>query len=497
MKVDQLFEALVIGSGALVWRMDENGGLLEMAPAAPARGFESWLGFGCRESVHPDDLDRVTQAWDRARLCGELSEITYRALRHGEHRWMTVRGTPAPTGDGRFHWVGLLTDIHETVTAKESLQKTERLEAIGRLTAGVAHDFNNLLTVIASGAEALVDGLEASHPLRAQAALTLHAAGRGAELVSGLLAFSRQQPLRPRPVDLDALLARAAPMIQRTLGEDVEVRLGARDSGLGCLVDPAQLENALINLCINARDAMPSGGRVTIEAKAVSVCDAAAGRLGLKAGEHVLLTVTDEGCGMSPETLEHAIEPFFTTKAGRGSGLGLSMVYGFVSQSEGRLEISSAEGAGTCVRLHLPRVDVGAAPAEPEARAPTPDALAIRVLLVEDDDLVRDQLTRQLTQMGCQVTAAAAGPEALAAVRAGTPFELLMTDIIMPGGLNGFEVAEAVQRLRPGTPVLFTSGYSDERVRSAGRRANARVLQKPYRRAALARALAEAVAEPA
>jgi PAS domain S-box-containing protein len=496
MNAEQLFDALALASGALVWRTDAHGRILALAPAERAMGFEGWLGFGWRDGVHPDDLERVTQAWDRARLLGELSEITCRALRDGEHRWITVRGVPAPANDERTHWVGLLTDIHETVIAKQALQKAERLKAIGRLTAGVAHDFNNLLTVIAAGAEALVDGLEASHPLRAHAALTLHAAGRGAELVSGLLAFSRQQPLRPRPVDLEALLTRMAPLVQRTLGEDVEVHVAGALAGLGCRADPALLETALLNLCFNARDAMPAGGRVTLEVEAVEVSDAAAPHLGLKPGPHVALTVSDEGCGMSPETLEQAIEPFFTTKeAGRGSGLGLSMVYGFVSQSDGRLEIASTEGVGTRVRLYLPRATVVAA--EPEPRIAPPDALAIRVLLVEDDALVREQLSRQLLRMGCEVTPVSAGPQALAAVRAGAPFDLLMTDIIMPGGLNGFEVAEEVQRLRPGTPVLFTSGYSDERLRSAGRRANARILQKPYRRAALARALAEAVAEPA
>jgi PAS domain S-box-containing protein len=598
----QLFDALVRSSGAIVCRSDEHGRLLAMGPPELAGGYEDWLGHGWRRQVHPDDLDRVTQAWDAARLTGVLAEFSYRARRNGEHRWVSLRATPAAGPQGRVNWVALLNDIHETVTAKdelkrseaayravveaaschvwraeppvraqdgdarglgfihpddreaawegwlaikasgqpgelrfrsrirsgehrrcltrcvpirgeegevlewvgavtdvqdaelaqESLRKAERLKAVGRLTAGVAHDFNNLLMVITSGAEAIVDGLEAAHPLRAQAALALHAAARGAELVNGLLSFSRQQPLRPRAVALDGLVERLKSLIQRTLGEDIEIRVG-RQAADACLADPSQLEAALLNLCLNARDAMPRGGRVTIETDLVAFSDEAAPHLGLQSGDYVVLSVSDEGCGMSPETLEQAVEPFFTTKeAGRGSGLGLSMVHGFVAQSGGHLAISSAEGAGACVRIYLPRAVAETAAVEPvlpEASSP-----AVRVLLVEDDDLVRAQLTRQLTQMGCEVTPVAAGPAAVAAAEGEAAFELLMTDIIMPGGMNGFQVAEQIQRLRPDLPVLFTSGSSDERIRSAGRRANVSVLRKPYRRAALARALAEAVA---
>ncbi|HEY3695734.1 hybrid sensor histidine kinase/response regulator [Phenylobacterium sp.] len=604
----QVFEALAAASGALAYRTDEHGRVLEMGPPELAGGFETWVGHGWREQVHPQDLDRVTQAFDLARVSGRLSEISYRALRSAAYRWVSVRATPVVAGDGRLQWVGLLTDIHETVSAKEelrrseaayralaeasschvwraapgagyragsdgdrkssglglvhpedraktleswgaisasglpgdlrfrartasgayrlhqtrcvpirddqgevvewvgavsdihdaeaaleALRKAERLKAIGPLTAGLAHDFNNLLMVITSGSEAIVDGLEASHPLRARAALALHAAERGAELVDGLLSFSGQQQLRPCAVDLEAFLQRLEPLVRRALGEDVEVRVVRHGPAGACMADPTQLETALLNLSLNAREAMPRGGPLTIETELVAFSEEAAAHLGLRPGDYVMLSVSDEGCGMSPEMLEIAVEPFFTTKeAGGGSGLGLSMVHGFVDQSEGHLAISSTEGVGTRVRIHLPRAALEAAAAKPAA--PRAAELALRVLLVEDDDLVREQLQRQLVQMGCEVTSVGAGPEALAVAQQGQPFELLMTDIIMPGGMNGFEVADRIQRLRPGLPVLFTSGYSDERIRSAGRRANARVLRKPYRRAALAQALAEAVA---
>jgi PAS domain S-box-containing protein len=612
-KAFDLFQGLVRTTGAVVWRADANGQVAEMAPPDRAVGYEAWLGDGWRGAIHADDLDAVRRACALARRTGELAGVTFRGRRGGEYRWLTARGAATGSPGGVLQWIGVLEDVHEAVTAKldlkrseaayralveassslvwrttpegkmtdvqgwtggqevvvpdlidlihpqdlaviqrrwrteiiaagrpdelrfrvrtpagdyrrcvsrcvpirdeagellewigsvhdvhdaevarEALERAERLKAVGRLTAGVAHDFNNLLTVITGGVEAVIEGLAPDDELRSQAELALHAAERGAELVSGLLSFSRKQPLRPRPLDPEALLFKLEPMIRRTLGEEIDVRIRRRDAVCACTVDPAQLETALLNLCINARDAMPDGGRVTLEIETATFSDEAAPHLDMRPGAYVVLSVQDEGCGMSPETLLHAIEPFFTTKAaGKGSGMGLSMVHGFVEQSGGRLSISSTPGAGTCVRLYLPR----AAGRPEEAPAPRPAQASPhgRILLVEDDDLVRDQLVRQLGQMGCQVTAARTGPEALAAVIGGTPFDLLMTDLIMPGGMNGFEVAEQIRQVRPDLKVLYTSGYSDERVLSAKASSGARFLQKPYRREALARAVSEAL----
>jgi PAS domain S-box-containing protein len=372
-------------------------------------------------------------------------------------------------------------DMRDHVAAEEKLRQAQKMEAVGRLSGGIAHDFNNLLTVVIGATETLAEALAARPDLQDVARVAMEAAERGAELVSQLMAVSRTQPLAPQTVNCNRFLEALLPILRRTLSKGIEVRLEAAPDEVCCLADLTQLTSAMLNLTINARDAMPNGGSLVLRAA--------------RAGEMVMLSVDDTGEGMTPQTRARALEPFFTTKPeGKGSGLGLSMVYGFAVQSGGRLEIDTREGAGTRVTLCLP-VTAGACP---EAPASPPPAAALtpnlKVLVVEDDDLVRGQVMRQLAALGCEARACANGYDALDVMAAGEAIDLLMTDINMPGGLNGRQLADHARLLAPGLPILFTSGHTEDPVlRSVGHDPRAVFLAKPYRRAGLARKLAELI----
>jgi CheY-like chemotaxis protein len=366
--------------------------------------------------------------------------------------------------------------------AEEKLRQAQKMEAVGRLTGGVAHDFNNLLTAVIGSAEVLSHNLSDRPDLQPMADLVLEAAERGADLVSRLLAFSRRQPLAPQPIECTAFLETLVAMLRRTLGEDIEVAVTPFAGELRCLADPAQLTSAMLNLCFNARDAMPNGGRLAI----------AAARQPERYGTAwVVLSVEDTGAGMAPETIERALEPFFTTKpAGQGSGLGLSMVYGFATQSGGRLEIESELGRGARVKLYLPETcEAVTAAVEP---TPTPAATGQHILVVEDDDLVRAQAGRQLAALGYRVTEASHGREALDRLGQIADIDLVLTDVVMPGGMSGRQLADHARLLNPRLRILFTSGYTEDAIVKGGR-LTADFLAKPYRRAELARKVAEAL----
>jgi CheY-like chemotaxis protein len=339
--------------------------------------------------------------------------------------------------------------------------------------------------VVIGSAETLADSLADDAELASVARMALDAAERGAELVSRLLAFARTQPLTPQPVDCNKFLDALLPVLRRTISRDIKIEVEAADGELCCVADLTQLTSAMLNLCINARDSMPGGGRLTVRAEREGEPESGNPAF-------VVLSVQDTGDGMSPQVRARALEPFFTTKpVGKGSGLGLSMVHGFVSQSGGRMEIESELGEGACVRIYLPQTACAEAPAEPELLA-VAAAPRRHVLLVEDDDLLRDQVARQLTLLGCQVTVECNGHDALQRLIETYDVDLLMTDIAMPGGLNGRQLAEHARRLRPDLRILFTSGHTDEAaIRALGMDGMSRFLGKPYRRAALARKLAE------
>ncbi len=443
-------------------------------------------------SIHADDAARVAAAADRLRSGAEDGyHETYRVWRGDgglatvEDRAFAVRGA-----DGRVVRVmGSVTDTTETRAIEEQLHQAQKLEAVGQLTGGVAHDFNNILTVILGNAEMLTDALDPQPDLKRMAAMTAASAQRGAELTSRLLAFSRRQPLEPRVIDVSNLIANMEYLLRHSLGEDIDIEV-VRAGGLWrAEVDPGQLETALLNLAINARDAMNGAGKLTIEtANAALDADYAAATFDVAPGQYVTVTVSDTGPGMPPDVRARAFEPFFTTKgSGQGSGLGLSMVFGFVKQTGGHVRIYSEPGEGTAVKLYLPRAR-RATPAEPAPRRTAARAGGDEaVLVVEDDTLVRDHLVGQLHALGYTVMDAADGPQALAWLDTDARVDLLFTDVVMPGGLNGRELAREARARRPGLKVLFTSGYTENTIIHQGRLdPDVTLLSKPYRRDQLA-----------
>jgi nitrogen-specific signal transduction histidine kinase/CheY-like chemotaxis protein len=390
-----------------------------------------------------------------------------------------------------------MVDISERRMLQEQLRQSQRLDAIGQLTGGVAHDFNNLLTVILGNAETLAECLTDDQRLRMLADVTAKAAERAAELTSRLLAFARRQPLEPKATDINRQIAHMDSLLRRSLGEHVEIEL-VRGGGLWkAMVDPGQLENALLNLCINARDAMPQGGRLTIEtANTLLDSEYVKQHAELSPGRYVMIAVSDTGTGMDKDTMQKAFEPFFTTKeVGKGSGLGLSMVYGFIKQSFGHIRIYSEPGEGTTIRLYLPRADRDEEVTSATA-ASEPDRGSERILLVEDDDMVREHVHALLLQLGYHVVPACNGKEALELLDQKGPFDLLFTDVVMPGGISGRQLADMVRTRYPDMPVLYTSGYTENAIVHHGRLDTGVVLlQKPFRRHELAEKLRQVLGE--
>jgi PAS domain S-box-containing protein len=386
---------------------------------------------------------------------------------------------------------GFVRDLREQRDTEEQLRQAQKMEAVGQLTGGVAHDFNNLLTVIIGSLEIAEQRVEGG--LRATIANALKAAERGANLVQQLLAMSRRQTLAPSAIDLNGLSSAMGDVLRRTLGEQVEIEMQFEAKLWLAYADKGQVESALLNLAINARDAMPNGGKLTIETGNVTLDENYAARNAeVSPGEYVMLALTDTGIGMTPDVMQRAFEPFFTTKGvGKGSGLGLSMVYGFAKQSKGHLKIYSEVGHGTTVRLYLPRLaaDAGA------SIAPSPDVERGEdarghesILVVEDDGDVRGFVVFQLQDLGYHVIQAANGLEAQRIVAGDTAIDLLLTDVVMPGGISGRDLAESALRARPGLKVMFTSGYTENSIVHHGRLdPEVNFLAKPYRRQELAR----------
>jgi PAS domain S-box-containing protein len=403
--------------------------------------------------------------------------------------------------DGTVTYYSLVArDLSERQETEARFARSRRLEAVGQLSAGVAHDFNNLLLVILGNAEILEGGHQNDPRLRQAVGLIRQASGRAAELTERLLTFARQRSLKPQPVRLDRLVGDMLSLLQRSLGEAVQVQVDL-DPSLGpVFVDRSELETTLLNLAINARDAMPRGGQLTIEAQNVDFDADANGPRELAPGNYVMIAVSDTGAGMSRETLERVFEPFFTTKdPGRGTGLGLPMAFGFARQSGGHLAIYSELDCGTTVRLYLPRHKEEAPLRQalaPVETAPAPGG-SERVLLVEDEPLVRQFVETQLSTLGYRVVSASNGEEAMHALRSDLAFDLLLTDIVMPGKMKGPEIAAEARRQTPTIKVIYTTGYAQQAAFAhAGVPADAPVLSKPYRRATLARLL-RSVLEPA
>jgi len=463
--------------------------------------------------VHPDDLKKAAAAWERALTTGAVYETEFRIRRHdGVYRWFLVRAEPVRDEDGTIvNWIGTNTDIEhsraqaaelanlnatleqqvqqrtgELMAAEEALRQSQKMEAVGQLTGGIAHDFNNLLAGITGSlelaerriAQGRVD--EAGRYLGAAQG----AAKRATALTHRLLAFSRRQTLDPKATDVNRLVVGMDDMIRRTMGPQIAVEVVAAAGLWATLVDPNQLENALLNLCINARDAMPDGGKLTIETANRWMDERAAREREIPPGQYISMCVSDNGAGMPPEVVAKAFDPFFTTKPiGQGTGLGLSMIYGFTRQSGGQTRIYSEVGQGTMVCLYLPRHlgDVVEQGVQAEPSAPALEAAGQTVLVVDDEPLIRLLVVEVLEELGFTAIEAGDGPSGLKILQSDARLDLLITDVGLPGGMNGRQMADAARETRPDLKVLFITGYAENAVVGHGHLEHGmHVMTKPF-----------------
>ncbi len=452
------------------------------------------------EAIHPDDRERY-RAYDEAyKENPEIVEIEFRMI-DPEGEIVYVRELMQPILDDTGRLIqSIITnqDITDQKRTEDQLRQAQKMEAVGQLTGGIAHDFNNLLAVILGNLELVEDEIRNGSQASEWLQTAIAAAERGAGLTQRLLAFSRKQALRPAAVDANALVQGMLDLLRRTIGERIEIEL-VRDAGLWqCLADPNQLENAILNLAINARDAMLAGGKLTITTSNARIDDDyALAQPDVRPGQYVLVAVSDTGSGMSAVVQQHAFEPFYTTKdVGRGSGLGLSMVYGFTKQSGGHVSVYSEVSVGTTIRLFLPRFSgeevAKAAGADPVEFGKADGAV---VLVVEDDRDLRALVIRMLRSLGYGVIEANSGAPALEILRSASEVDLLLTDVVLPEQMSGSALVEAALRVRPDLRVLYMSGYTEDAIVHQRRLvAGDPFLQKPFRRLDVARAVQKALA---
>jgi PAS domain S-box-containing protein len=503
----------------MMWVSDPSGSLTYLNRLwceFTGQSLEAALGAGAWDALHPEDRQHYKASFLSASTNGEPFRAECRVRRSdGIYRWALSAAAPRFSDDGAFlGYIGSIIDIThrkeserilqeanvvlerrvaaaiaERAHTEAQLRQAQKMEAIGKLTGGVAHDFNNVLQVIAGNLQLL--GRDVAGNVRAEQRLqtAIAATSRGSRLASQLLAFGRRQPLSPKTVNLGRLVRGIDDMLRRSLGEGVEIETIIAGGLWNTFVDTVQVENALLNLAINARDAMQGQGKLTIEAGNAYLDDTYVARHGdVTAGQYVMVAVTDTGCGIPAELLERVFEPFYTTKPeGQGTGLGLSMVYGFVKQSGGHIKIYSEVGEGTTVRIYLPRAR------QPEDVETDIDTGPITggsetVLVVEDDEDVRGTVVDLLSELGYRVLRAKEAQSALAIVESGVPIDLLFTDVVMPGPLGSPELARKARERLPNIAVLFTSGYTDNAIVHGGRLDDGvDLLSKPYSREAMAR----------
>ncbi|MGJ4890817.1 PAS domain S-box protein [Bradyrhizobium sp. HKCCYLRH3099] len=490
-------------------QIDDKGAILNWNSQA-----EKIFGWSRAEIIGRDVFDVITVGGEGEELRAALGRLVMtgqaNALGSGRRREVMVKRrdgrefraelsvTALKTRSGVV-LNGFFRDLTDKIATEERIRQSEKMEAIGQLTGGIAHDFNNILTVITGTIEILAAAVAKEPQLAAITRMIDEAAARGADLTQHLLAFARRQPLQPREIDVNTLMIDTAKLLRPTLGEQIEIESVFQDETCVAHVDPNQLATAVINLALNARDAMPDGGKLILETGWADLDENYASLYDdVRPGRYAMIAVSDSGSGIPAGIIDKVFNPFFTSKGpGKGTGLGLSMVYGFVKQSAGHIRIYSEEGHGTTIRMYLPPGSDGAVTL-PSGAAPAVQGGHETILVVEDDRLVRGYVLAQLHALGYATLEAANAAEALAILNAGEPFDLLFTDIIMPGTMNGRQLASEIQRLRPGQPVLFTSGYTENAVVHHGRLDEGiLLLPKPYRKSELAKMVRKALATEA
>jgi len=495
---ERRFADLVQDLDAIVWEADATwrfSFVSQRAEAILGYPVTQWLTepeLMLEHHIHPEDRERTLTMFREAAAQGRNSDFEYRAIAaNARPVWLRAMVHIVRDEHGRAEKLrGLMVDVSERRQLEEDLRQAQKMEAVGRLAGGIAHDFNNLLTVIMGQTELLRRRLDGHASLGGDVEGIEKAAERAADLTSHLVAFSRKQVLQPKVIDLNVIVTRMGAMLRRVVGERIELVTSLKPRLWRVKADPARLEQVIMNLALNARDAMPAGGRLTIETRNLTV--EAAGpprRAAVPPGTYVTLAVSDTGCGMDARTRAHIFEPFFTTKGdGRGAGLGLSMVYGIVNQSGGAIRVDSEAGGGSTFTIYLARVDDPIAMIEPKGQATEAPQGSETILVVEDEDDVREVVCRTLRINGYTVLQARHGSEALAiADRQTEPIHLLLTDVVMPR-MNGRELAEQLVPRRPEMKVLYMSGYADDLVlhhRTSDQ--DAEFLQKPFSCDALGR----------
>jgi PAS domain S-box-containing protein len=449
-----------------------------------------------RFHTEEDRQSRIPEAaLETARRIGRFEGEGWRVRKDGTTLWVSAVIDAIHDDDGKLvGFAKIIRDLTEKRAADEQLWQAQKMEAVGQLTGGVAHDFNNLLTAVIGNLEMLTTLLPERGPAGRYAEAALRAAARGARLTEHLLAFSRRQEIRPQTVSVNEILNETLILCQKTIGEGIEVELRLRPDVWTCHIDPAQFAAAVLNLAANGRDAMSRSGRLTIATE--NVIAGSNDSIDLIAGEYVVVSVSDGGSGMSAEVRARAFEPFYSTKeVGKGTGLGLSQVYGFAKQSGGSARIESKRGVGTTVRIYIPRFDGALADQETPADGLSGAAAGgATILVVEDDPDVREMITAMLSDLGYRTLVARNGPEALATLDQDAAVDLLFTDVVMPAGINGTDLARTAARIRPCLKILLTSGYAGAEPEARSARADFPFLAKPYRSRTLGRKLKEVLA---
>jgi len=485
-------------SNDLILVTDTSGNFIQVSPSVTAiLGYQpsDMIGHSAVEFIHAEDLEHTRKEMRAARRGQSKRSFETRYVnKEGKAVALNWTGTWSEPVQRHF-FIG--RDLTEKQAAEAQLRHAQRMDAVGQLTGGVAHDFNNILTVITGTIGILREAVADQPQLVTIADLIDEAAERGANLTKHLLAFARKQPLQPLEIDVNALVLESAKLLHPTLGEHIEIAPLLAEDAWTALVDPNQLTTAVLNLALNARDAMPNGGKLAIETGNVVLDESYANMHSeLAPGNYVMIAVSDTGSGIPAALLERVFEPFFTTKeVGRGTGLGLSMVFGFVKQSGGHIKIYSEEGHGTSVKIYLPRA-IGLQQTTAEALVSrTVEGGKETILVVEDDTMVRRYVMTQIESLGYTTLEAANASEALRVVDEVPAIDLLFTDVIMPGGMNGRQLVEEALRRRPDLKTLYTSGYTENAIVHHGRLdSGVLLLVKPYRKAELARMIRLALA---